>query len=632
MMRILRIAAPLLALALAVAAYLPGLGGPLMFDDERNLEGLAEVNDLATATAFSLSGHAGPTGRPLSLATFALQADAWPDNTRALLATNMGLHLFNALLVGVLAWLLARTTRYPLDRERAYWLAVGTATIWVLLPLLASSSLFIIQRMTLLSSGFVIAGLCLHVAGQARLEATPRAGLALMTAGAVVGVGLGVLAKENAAVYPLLVLALDRTLHGSLERPLIYRRWRWLVILAPALAVAAYLLWRLASGHGFDHRAFTMEERVLTQGVILWDYLRLMLLPDSRAMGPFHDNVEIYGGLSPMLALAATVLWGLLAALAVAFGRRWPLPAFAVLWFLGAHIIESTWLPLELYYEHRNYLPAVGVVFALVCGLGRLQGTSSRIAAAGLGAYVLVLAVSLLQVTSLWGDPRIAAERWYDRNPDSQRAAQFIANAYAEEGHGGIAARILDEASEHHARDITLRLQALRLNCPFMDEGEARDRLDAINGRAQTATFTGPPDHVMQVLLHIVGQMEAGHCEAVSSGDILTLLDSLQDNPVVASNSGGMAGLYLVRARVARHDGRSSDAVNALLQALEHKPQVNAAEWAVIIAYRTGDRELMAEVADTLERLPGPAGADRASAWQTAVEEAREATEGTEGW
>ena len=601
-----------------------------MFDDEPSLGGLTEVTDVTSAAAFSLSGGAGPTGRPLALATFAVQADAWPDDTGALLATNIGLHLFNALLVGMLAWLLACSTQNPLDRDRAYWLAVGTATIWVLLPLLASSSLFIIQRMTLLSGGLVLAGLCLHVVGRARFMAAPRTGIVLMSAGVVVGAGLGVLAKENAAVYPLLVLALDRTLHGGLERPLLYRRWRLLMVVIPGLAVAAYLLWRLASGQGFDGRAFTMGERLLTQGVILWDYLRLMLLPDSREMGPFHDNVPLYGGLPAVLALAATALWGLLAAVAVILGRRWPLPAFAVLWFFGAHVIESTWLSLELYYEHRNYLPAVGVVFALVCALGRLQGTNSRIVAGGLTAYALVLAASLLQVTSLWGDPRMAAERWWERNPDSRRAALFIANAYAEERYSGIAARILDEASGHHPQDINLRLQALRLNCPFLGREAVRERLDAINRRASTASFTGPSGNIMNVLLRLVGYMEAGRCDAVTPEDILTLLSELRENPAVVTNATGMAGLYLVHARLARHTGNLSDAVRASLQALEHQSTVGTAAWAVTLAEESGDSELMAEVADALERLPRPTRLDQASDWQAVVEYARDAVDGSD--
>ena len=44
--------------------------------------------------------------------------------------------------------------------------------------------------------------------------------------------------------------------------------------------------------------------------------------------------------------------------------------AFAVLFFLAGHILESSIFPLELIFEHRNYLPSFGPWFALgVSGL-----------------------------------------------------------------------------------------------------------------------------------------------------------------------------------------------------------------------------------------------------------------------
>ncbi|MCY0536413.1 hypothetical protein, partial [Klebsiella pneumoniae] len=32
--------------------------------------------------------------------------------------------------------------------------------------------------------------------------------------------------------------------------------------------------------------------------------------------------------------------------------------------FLVAHLVESSFLPLEMYYEHRNYLPSFGLLLA----------------------------------------------------------------------------------------------------------------------------------------------------------------------------------------------------------------------------------------------------------------------------
>ena len=51
--------------------------------------------------------------------------------------------------------------------------------------------------------------------------------------------------------------------------------------------------------------------------------------------------------------------------------------AFGIAWFLVGHSIESTVFSLELYFEHRNYFPGVGlfllagVLFALVARNGR---------------------------------------------------------------------------------------------------------------------------------------------------------------------------------------------------------------------------------------------------------------------
>jgi hypothetical protein len=39
--------------------------------------------------------------------------------------------------------------------------------------------------------------------------------------------------------------------------------------------------------------------------------------------------------------------------------KKYPLISFGILFFLLNHLIESTILPLELFFEHRNYLPSL---------------------------------------------------------------------------------------------------------------------------------------------------------------------------------------------------------------------------------------------------------------------------------
>ena len=52
--------------------------------------------------------------------------------------------------------------------------------------------------------------------------------------------------------------------------------------------------------------------------------------------------------------------------------RRFPLAAFGIVWFLIGHSLESTFIPLELVHEHRNYLPLLGILLVPVVWLDNL--------------------------------------------------------------------------------------------------------------------------------------------------------------------------------------------------------------------------------------------------------------------
>ena len=66
-----------LILLLAWYCYSASFGAAFQLDDQANLSGLATVSDWQTGVNFVTTGGAGPTGRPLALLTFALQAAQW---------------------------------------------------------------------------------------------------------------------------------------------------------------------------------------------------------------------------------------------------------------------------------------------------------------------------------------------------------------------------------------------------------------------------------------------------------------------------------------------------------------------------------------------------------------------------
>jgi hypothetical protein len=113
---------------------------------------------------------------------------------------------------------------------------------------------------------------------------------------------------------------------------------------------------------GYDLRPFSLVERLMSEGRILWFYLGLMVAPRMAAFGLYHDDIAVSTGLfSPWTTLPALLGLAGLAWLAWRVRKSAPLAAFGIAWFLIGHSLESTVLPLELAHEHRNYLPLLGV-------------------------------------------------------------------------------------------------------------------------------------------------------------------------------------------------------------------------------------------------------------------------------
>ena len=97
-----------------------------------------------------VAGQAGPTGRPVSLFTFALQAAAWPDDPAAFKAINLLIYALSAVLVYLCSFRLAMHLRR--ERHLAALVATTAALVWALQPVHTSTVLYTVQRMALLSN------------------------------------------------------------------------------------------------------------------------------------------------------------------------------------------------------------------------------------------------------------------------------------------------------------------------------------------------------------------------------------------------------------------------------------------------------------------------------------------------
>ncbi|MBI2970537.1 MAG: tetratricopeptide repeat protein, partial [Gammaproteobacteria bacterium] len=200
----------MLLLSITAAVYIPALDSGYYIDDYYNLRDLSEVAARGYGS-YVLSGISGPAGRPLSLLSFAVQHESWPQSPADFKAVNLALHLLIGFLLGVLVRRLGR--HLNAGERQASWVGVVAAGIWLLHPMQLTTVLYTIQRMTQLCTLFVLLGLLGFLAGRRLCELRRlRQGYALMSIAIAAGTFLAVLSKENGVLLPLLALIMDVTL------------------------------------------------------------------------------------------------------------------------------------------------------------------------------------------------------------------------------------------------------------------------------------------------------------------------------------------------------------------------------------------------------------------------------------
>jgi protein O-mannosyl-transferase len=370
--------------ALLSAVYWPGLHGNFFFDDGPSIlqeEGVRlEKLSVESLQQVFLSGHAGPSGRPVAQLSFALNYYFSGFDPFVFKATNLAIHFACGLLVFYLVLHLLATAMPAAKQRNVLIVAGGAAVLWLLHPLQLLPVLHVVQRMTSLSALFLLVALLFHILGR---ERGGRAGAVRLILAWGILWPLSFFSKETGALFPLFALAWElivrRSITGEFDRfARVFATFAGLALLAVTVYMfspGAQWLWA-----GYDLRSFSLVERLLTEGRVLWFYLSLILFPRLEDLGVYHDDIVISTGpLAPWTTLTALAGIAGLVWLVWRARERAPLVSFGIAWFLIGHAMESSILPLEIAHEHRNYLPLLGILLAAAWVLLRaLERTGVR--------------------------------------------------------------------------------------------------------------------------------------------------------------------------------------------------------------------------------------------------------------
>lgn len=420
----------LLVLAGISWIYWPGLTGPWLLDDDMNLGDLkaAAPGSLTVDQYLSiiLGNNSGPLGRPVAMASFAANHALGLFSTPMLKLGNILLHLGNGILLYFLVLRLARLRNPFAGTITPQGAALLITAWWLLLPIQISSVLYIVQRMTVLAALFSLASCLCYVAGRQQILMGLRRGWLLLGLGLFLFYPLAVFTKENAAItLAWLVLVelfffQDRSALASRLSP---RAWLRLLVAAAFLAGLAMVQLEVFSS-SYLWREFSLVERLLSQPRAITSYMQTIFLPDATSMGIYQDDFPVSRSLfsPPGTALAIGVVLGLLLLAVEAANTRWWAVSFGILFYFTGHVVESTVVPLELYFEHRNYLPAAGLLLAALAATTLAWPFRKRLLLLFVAAYLAILVFSAMQRVQTWSTRSLLIETSALNHPHSLRA------------------------------------------------------------------------------------------------------------------------------------------------------------------------------------------------------------------
>jgi hypothetical protein len=436
----------IIILAITFFVYHRGLFGTFALDDYHNITDNAHIA-ISDLKPDSLKGAAFSYGRglfrrPVSMLSFAANYYATGFHPFYFKITNLAIHLLNGIAIFLLTSLLFGIYRKRINRAlpltHTQWISLAIAAAWLLHPFNLTSVLYVVQRMTSLAAFFSIWGLTLFVWGRTRLY-EGKNGAALILGSLLLFTPLAALSKENGALLPLLMFIIEFTLFNFQAEKQAARRFLaafyTLTIAAPIVVLLAYTLihptWLVNT---YQTRDFTLSERLMTEARVLWFYMRQIVLPNNAQMGLFHDDIAIsHDLLQPVSTLFSII--GVLALIVVALFARKKAPLFAcgILFFFAGHTLESTVWPLEIAYEHRNYLPMYGLLLILFYYLLYPLHYAKNLRLRQVVAMLLIglFAFNTHSRANRWANPFDLAQSEVQHHPNSLRANAEVANVYS---------------------------------------------------------------------------------------------------------------------------------------------------------------------------------------------------------
>ena len=339
---------------------------------------------------------------------------------------NLMIHLLAVGAVFMFAKGLTRTSslKGKINQSAAKWFPFLSAAVFALHPLQTQAVTYIVQRLASMAAMFYIFSLLSYLYARISINNVKRW---LWFSSFILFALLALFTKQNTVTLPVAVFMIEWIFFSQNKKQLGLIVFFAIISLGAALAAVRFFFqydpFSLDALQALtrDTTIITRKEYLNTQFVVLWKYIRLFFWPaglhldyDVPVLTDFFDWRVICSMTAHLCALAAAVL----------MKKRFPVVAFAVLFYYLAHLVESSLIPIrDLLFEHRTYLPNLG----LCLGAGWLAAVflSNRkktyIAATVVGLLLLSMSAVAWQRNQMWRNPLSFWRDCAERSPQKMR-------------------------------------------------------------------------------------------------------------------------------------------------------------------------------------------------------------------
>ena len=418
-------------LVLSFLAYANTFDVPFQFDDFPaivNNRTVRDFSDLVSIASFQ------PT-RLVVFWTFAFNFAVNNFSTFHFHTVNLTIHILNGVLVYVLLnQVQEKTSNQGSSSASATIVAALCAFVWVSHPIQTQAVTYICQRITLMGAFFYLAAVVLYLWSRMRNRTSFSVQMAIL-----IPMILGMFSKENTITIPLTFLIAEYVLFKQKPAQILKQVASMPLLFASILIVpcTTFFFGNLQLRHIQESsQALSPLGYFITQPYVLLKYLGIIGLIHPQSI---EHSIPVFSAFSKEFLVPFTVLSALFV-FAFILKRKYALISFGILFFFSSAAVESSFVPLvDLSFEHRMYLPLVGLCIVL---LGLLQSLRRRLESAKAFKPSVSILLALIVCLPLANISHARNEVWrskvslwtdaFEKNPDNERVNTNLANALFE--------------------------------------------------------------------------------------------------------------------------------------------------------------------------------------------------------